>query len=225
MFLRAKTRKKDGKLHRYWSIVENRRTQGRRTVQRQVLYLGEINDSQRAAWCKTIEVYQDGEAKPQQVALFPEDRPAPLLDCDVVQIKLRELTLRVPRQWGGCWLGLELWKQLPLDHFWADKLPENRQGTRWLHVFKTLVCYRLIDPGSEWRLHRQWYERSAMGDLLGEDFGLVQSDKLYRCLDKLLPHKQAFFSYLKARWASLFGAHFEVLLYDLTSTSARIPVA
>lgn len=193
-------------------------------MQRQVLYLGEINDSQRAAWGKTIEVYQDGEANARQMALFPEDRPAPVLDCDVVQIKLSELTLRAPRQWGACWLALALWTQLQLDAFWADKLPQNRQGTRWLHVFKTLVCYRLIDPGSEWRLHRQWYERSAMGDLLGEDFGLVQSDKLYRCLDKLLSHKHAFFSYLKAQWASLFGARFEVLLYDLTSTYFESPL-
>jgi len=224
MFLRAKTRKKDGKVHRYWSIVENRRTHGRRVVQRQVLYLGEINDSQRGAWCQTIEAYQDGEAKAQQMALFPEDRPAPILDCDVVQIKLDELSLRRPRQWGACWLALELWHQLRLDAFWADKLLENRQGTRWLNVFKTLVCYRLIDPGSEWRLHRQWYERSAMGDLLGEDFGLVQSDKLYRCLDKLLVHKKAFFSYLKTQWTQLFGARFEVLLYDLTSTYFESPL-
>jgi hypothetical protein len=149
MFLRAKTRKKDGKVHRYWSIVENRRTHGRRVVQRQVLYLGEINDSQRGAWCQTIEVYQDGETKVQQMALFPEDRPAPILECDVVQIKLDELSLRTPRQWGACWLALELWHQLRLDAFWADKLLENRQGTRWLNVFKTRVCYRLIDPGSE----------------------------------------------------------------------------
>jgi transposase len=223
MFLRAKTRKKDGKLHRYWSIVENRRTQGRRVVQRQVLYLGEINDSQQAAWCKTIEVYQD-DAKPQQIALFPEGQPTPQLDCDVVQIKLSELSLRRSRQWGACWLALELWHQLCLDHFWADKLMENRQGTRWLNVFKTLVCYRLIDPGSEWRLHRQWYEASAMGDLLGEDFGLVQSDKLYRCLDKLLSHKKAFFAYLKTQWTQLFGARFEVLLYDLTSTYFESPL-
>lgn len=114
MFLRAKTRKKDGKLHRYWSIVENRRTQGRRVVQRQVLYLGEINDSQQAAWCKTIEVYQDDDAKPQQIALFPEGQSTPVMDCDVVQIKLSALSLRRSRQWGACWLALELWQQLRL---------------------------------------------------------------------------------------------------------------
>ena len=218
MFLRVKKRFKDGKEHRYWSIVENRRTHGGRVVQRQVLYFGEINNSQQAAWCKIIEVIEEGQAQPTQMAIFPEDRTAPALDCDVVQIKLSELQLHHPRQWGACWLACLLWDQLQLDAYWADKLPPSRQGTRWLNVFKTLVCYRLIDPGSEWRLHRHWYEQSAMGDLLGEDFGLVQSDKLYRCLDKLVPHKQGLFAFLRQRWQALFGVQFDVLLYDLTST-------
>lgn len=218
MFLRATKRLKDGKEHRYWSVVENRRCQGQRVVQRQVLYLGEINDAQRATWCKTIEVVQQGESAPRQVAIFPEDRQAPELDCEVVQVKLSELRLHHPRQWGACWLACVLWDQLALDTFWRERLSASRQGTRWLHVFKTLVCYRLIDPGSEWRLHRQWFEESAMGDLLGEDFALVQKDKLYRCLDRLLPHKRAFFSYLKTRWQTLFQLRFDILLYDLTST-------
>jgi transposase len=218
MFLRAKTRFKDGKQHRYWSIVENRRCRGKRVVQRQVLYLGEINDSQRAAWCKTIDVLKHGEDDPHQIAIFPEDRKAPDLDCDVVQVKLSGLKLKRARQWGACWLTLELWDQLALDSFWQGRLGVSRQGTRWKNVFKTLVCYRLIDPGSEWRLHRQWFEQSAMGDLLGEDFALVQKDKLYRCLDRLLVHKRDFFSYLRQRWQTLFEVPFDVLLYDLTST-------
>ena len=217
MFLRAKTRKKDGKLHRYWSVVESRRSADNRVLQRQVLYLGEINDSQRAAWTRAIEVFaDDGEA--QQVAIFPDDRPAPELECAVVQIRLSKLSLHRPRQWGACWLALELWDQLALDGFWAPNLPPSRQGTRWLNVLKTLATYRLLDPGSEWRLHRHWYRHSALGDLLGEDEGVAQSDTLYRCLDKLLAHKKAFFSYLRGRWQDLFGARFEVLLYDLTST-------
>lgn len=218
MFLRAKTRFKDGKEHRYWSIVENRRTSGGRVVQRHVLYLGEINDSQKAAWCKTIEVFDEGGERPTQLAVFPDDRVAPPLDCEVVQVKLNQLQLRRPRQWGACWLACHLWEQLQLDDFWSEKLPPSRQGTRWLSVFKTLVGYRLIDPGSEWRLHRHWYAHSAMADLLGEDFGLVQIDKLYRCLDKLLVHKQGLFSFLRQRWQTLFDVRFEVLLYDLTST-------
>ena len=218
MFLRAHKRRKDGKEHRYWSLVENRRVQGGRVVQRQVLYLGEINDSQRAAWCRTIKVFDDEQDQAKQVALFPEDRPAPALACEVVQVRLSELQLHRPRQWGACWLACQLWEQLALDEYWANKLRPSRQGTRWLNVFKTLVCYRLIDPGSEWRLHRHWYDHSAMGDLLGEDFALAQSDTLYRCLDKLLPHKAGLFSFLRQRWERLFDARFEVLLYDLTST-------
>jgi hypothetical protein len=156
------------------------------------LYLGEINDSQKGAWCKTIEVLREDHGQRVQMALFPEDRGAPALDCEVVRVKLSELQLHHPRQWGACWLACQLWDQLSLDEFWSDKLPPSRKGTRWLNVFKSLACYRLIDPGSEWRLHRQWYEQSALADLLGEDFGLVQIDKLYRCLDKLLPHKVCF---------------------------------
>jgi len=219
MFLRAKTRRKDGKEHRYWSIVENRRAHGSRVVQRQVLYLGEINDSQHSAWCRALDVLGDGGTLPRQLAIFPDDREPPeALDCDVVQVRLSQLELHHPRQWGACWLAMELWQQLELDTFWAPRLPVNRQGTRWLNVFKTLVAYQLIEPGSEWRLHRHWYRHSAMGDLLGEGDGLVQVDRLYRCLDKLVEHKQAMFSFLRERWQSLFDVGFEVLLYDLTST-------
>ena len=218
MFLRQKLRRKDGKEHRYWSVVENRRVAGGRTVQRHVLYLGEINDNQRAAWCQTIEAFDESGQQARQIALFPEDRAAPALECDVVHVRLSGLRLRRPRQWGACWLACYLWDQLRLDEFWSARLPASRQGTRWLNVLKTLVCYRLVDPGSEWRLHRQWYEQSAMGDLLGEDFALVGKDNLYRCLDKLLAHKTELFSFLQQRWKTLFQAEFDVLLYDLTST-------
>jgi hypothetical protein len=223
MFLRSKTRRKDGKTHRYWSLVENRRVRGNRIVQRQVLYLGEINDSQRAAWSRSIEVFAEGQARPRQMALFPAEGEVPAGSCsaadgEIVQVRLADLQLRRPRQWGGCWLAAQLWEQLRLDVFWSAALPPSRKGTRWLNVFKTLVFYRLLDPGSEWRLHRQWFDGSAVGDLLGEDFGLVQIDKLYRCLDRLLVHKEGFFSALKARWQSLFDVSFDVLLYDLTST-------
>jgi transposase len=218
MFLRHKLRRKDGKEHRYWSIVENRRVSGGRTVQRHVLYLGEINDNQRAAWWRTIEAFDEGGQASRQIALFPEDRAAPMLDCDVVQVRLSGLRLHRPRQWGACWLACDLWEQLRLDDFWSPRLTASRQGTRWLNVLKTLVVYRLIDPGSEWRLHRQWYEQSAMADLLGEDFALAHKDNLYRCLDKLLAHKSELFSFLRQRWETLFQAGFDVLLYDLTST-------
>jgi transposase len=218
MFLRAKVRKKDGKLHRYWSIVESQRIRGGNVVQRHVLYLGEINDSQCEAWCRSIEVLADGADALSSMALFPEDRVAPELNCEVVKVRLNALTLSRPRQWGACWLALKVWEWVDFDLFWRPRLRCNREGTDWLNVFKTLVCYRLIDPGSEWRLHRQWFERSAMGDLLGEDAGLAQASRLYRCLDLLVEHKQAMFSFLRERWQTLFNADFEVLLYDLTST-------
>ena len=218
MFLRAKRRFKDGKEHRYWSIVENRRTADDRVVQKQVLYLGEINDSQQAAWCKSIEVLKESGGTYQQMALFPSDRTTPLLDCETVQVNISQLGLHHPRQWGACWLALTLWAQLQLDVFWAPHLRPSRKGTRWLNVLKLLVCYRLIAPGSEWHLHREWFERSAMADLLGEDSQIAQKDTLYRCLDHVLPHKKALFSFLTERWRDLFGARFDILLYDLTST-------
>lgn len=218
MFLRAHSRLKDGKEHRYWSIVENHRTAEGRVVQRQVLYLGEVNDSQKQSWCRTIEVLEEGRESARQVALFPEDRPVTHADLEVIQVRLNKLELHRPRQWGACWLVGLLWEQLKLDEFWGQRLRPSREGTRWLNVFKALVSYRLIDPGSEWRLHRQWYLDTALGDLLGEDVGLVQIDKLYRCLDKLVEHKTALFSTLRQRWQDLFGARYEVLLYDLTST-------
>ena len=216
MFVRCKMRRKDGKEHRYWSVVENVRVRGGRVVQRQVLYLGEINDSQRAAWCRSIAVL-DETASARQLALFPADRAAPALDCEVVQIRVTDVQVRDPRQWGACWLALTVWDRLELDRFWGPRLPPSRKGTRWLDVLKVQVCYRLIDPGSDWRLHRHWYAHSALRDLLGTD-RVLTSDTLYRCLDKLVVHKRAFFSFLRTRWTTLFDARFDVLLYDLTST-------
>jgi transposase len=182
-----------------------------------VLYLGEINDSQRAAWQKSIEVLEDGREKSVQMMIFPEDRQP----CGVegsIGVRLNEMELHRPRQWGACWLALETWRQLGLDTFWGERLPASREGTPWDQVLTVLVIYGLIDPGSEWRLHRQWFDRSAMGDLLGQDFRLAVDDTLYRCLDRLLKHKEALFGHLQKRWKNLFGAKFDVLLYDLTST-------
>jgi len=219
MFLRHTKRKKDGKEHRYWSIVENRRVGGGRVVQRPLLYLGEINDSQELAWRKSIEVIEAGTVQPRTLSLFPEDRyEGELPDTSIVRLKLNQLQLRRPRQWGGCWLAVNLWCELALDQFWAERLGPSRKGTRWHQVLLLLVAYRLLSPGSEWRLHRQWFEHSAMADLLGEDVGLAEIHKLYRCHDRLLEHKQARFTHLTARWRDLFNVTFDVLLYDLTST-------
>ena len=208
MFVRCKMRRKDGKEHRYWSVVENVRVRGGRVVQRQVLYLGEINDSQRAAWCRSIAVL-DETAGARQLAL-PRTGP--------------------PRRWTARWCRSRAGARSPsmgpaaltvwdpgVGPVLGAALPPSRKGTRWLDVLKVEVCYRLIDPGSDWRLHRHWYQHSALRDLLGTD-RVIPSDTLYRCLDKLVAHKRAFFSFLRARWTTLFDARFDVLLYDLTST-------
>ena len=193
-------------------------------VQRPILYLGEINDGQREAWCRQIEAFDEASGRHRQLALFPAERAVPDHARGFgVQVRLDAMELHRPRQWGACWLACHLYEQLELDRFFAPLLPDSREGTNWQHILQTLVCYRLIDPGSEWRLHRQWFESSAMADLLGEDYALVAKNALYRCLDKLLPHKAALFSHLRARWQDLFAARFDVLLYDLTSTYFESP--
>jgi hypothetical protein len=223
MFLRKTPRKKDGKTHDYWSVVENKRVAGGRVVQRHVLYLGEINSSQAAGWRKAIEVLDDDAGHPRTLALFPEQRCTGVApDASVVQLRLADMRLCRPRQWGACWLAGQLWQALELDRFWADRLPPSRKGTHWDQVLQVLVSYRLIAPGSEWKLHREWFGNSAMANLLGADFGLAESHKLYACHDFLLPHKEALFAHLMARWRDLFHADFDVLLYDLTSTYFEI---
>jgi hypothetical protein len=223
MFLRKTQRKKDGKTHEYWSVVENKRVAGGGVVQRHVLYLGEINSSQAAGWRKAIEVLDDDVGLPRTLALFPEDRCAAVAsDASIVQLRLSDMRLCRPRQWGACWLAGQLWRDLRLDQFWAERLPPNRKGTRWDQVLQVLVSYRLIAPGSEWKLHRDWFGKSAMADLLGADFGLAEAHKLYACHDFLLQHKDALFSHLTARWRDLFNTNFDVLLYDLTSTYFEI---
>ena len=219
MYLKCHRRFKDGKEHRYWSIAEKQRISGDRTIDRHVLYLGEINDSQREAWMKSILAFDEEHQEQRRLALFPADRKIPEHARDVgVQVQLSKFQLKRPRQWGACWSFCRLWEQLQLDEFWGERLKNSREGTSWGHVLMVLTAYRWIDPGSEWRLHREWYHRSAMGYLLHEGAELAAKDTLYRCLDHLLEHKEALFSFLKERWQDLFRVNFEVLLYDLTST-------
>jgi transposase len=218
MFLRCHRRKKDGKEHRYYSVEESRRLQSGKIVQRRVLYLGEINDSQQAAWRKTLEVFDEQQQCSTTLSLFTEDRPAPANVLDTIQVKLSGMQLRRARPYGNCWLGCELWQQLELDRFWEQKLPRGRESVSWSQVLELLVVNRLIDPGSEFRVHRQWFDQSAMDVLLGVDLAVAEKDRLYRCLDRILEHKQELFQHLQQRWKDLFDAQFDVLLYDLTST-------
>jgi hypothetical protein len=199
--------------------VESRRVAGKRVVQRPLLYLGEINDSQRAAWRKSIAVLEDGKTEPRTLSLFPDDRAEGLLpDDSIVRLRLSELTLRRPRQWGACWLALRLWEELHLDQFWLPRLPASRKGTRWDQVLFVLTAYWLIAPGSEWRVYRRWFAGTALSDLLGTNADLSEIHTLYACHDRLLAHKDALFQHLRQRWHDLFHVSFDVLLYDLTST-------
>lgn len=218
MFLRRTNRRKDGKDHRYFSVVENRRISSSKTVQRTVLYLGEINDEQEVAWRKTLEVFDEQQQCTRTLSLFPDDRPVPQDAVDSLQVRLSGLELRRPRAYGDCWLSTEVWRELELDRFWQERLGEGREAVSWEKVLQLLVVNRLIDPGSEFRVHRHWFLQSAMDELLGVDFAVAEKDRLYRCLDRVLPHKRELFVWLKQKWADLFQADFEVLLYDLTST-------
>lgn len=218
MFLRSSNRKKDGKSHRYFSVVENQRVSGDKTVQRQLLYLGEINDSQQAAWRKTLDVFDEEKQQTRNLSLFPDDREVPADTLDSLQLNLAGLELRRPRPFGNCWLASELWRQLGLTEFWQQRLPTGREDVGWEKVLRLLVVNRLLEPGSEFRLHRHWFVESAMDTLLEADFAVAGKDRLYRCLDRIVKHKQELFVHLKQKWAELFAADFEVLLYDLTST-------
>ena len=218
MHLKVHRRKKDGKEHRYFSIVESRRVGRGRIAHRTVVYLGEINDSQQAAWRKTLEVFDEDKQDFRSLSLFPEDRGISGGDIDALQVKLSDMQLERPRAFGGCWLGCELWRQLKLDEFWQARLPEGREAVPWEKVLRLLVVNRLLDPGSEFRVHRQWFDQTAMAELLGTDFAVAEKDRLYRCLDRLLEHKQQLFQHLRQRWQDLFEAQFDVLFYDLTST-------
>jgi hypothetical protein len=168
-------------------------------VQRRVLYLGEINDSQQAAWRKTLEVFDEQRQEYTTLSLFPEDRPVPAEAVDSVQVKLSEMKLRRARPYGNCWLGCALWRQLELDRFWAEKLERGREEVSWAQVLQLLVVNRLIDPGSEFRVHRQWFDQSAMDVLLGVDFAVAEKDRQYRCLDRILKHKRDLFVHLQQR--------------------------
>jgi hypothetical protein len=218
LFLRCHSRKKNGKPHRYWSVVESRRLAGGSPAQRQVLCLGEINDSQEAAWRKTIKVFDEQKSQSCDVSLFPSDRVIPPDQANALSVVLTEMRLVRPRSFGDCWLGCRLWEELGLQNFWQEKLGGDRGGVPWEKVLQLLAVNRLCEPGSEFAVHRSWFLRSAMDELLGVDFAVAEKDRLYRCLDRILPHKDELCRFLAERWKTLFDASFDVLLYDLTST-------
>jgi DDE family transposase len=218
MFLRYNTRKKDGKEHRYWSVVENVRLRAGHPTQRTVLYLGEINDVQQAAWRKSLEVVNEIEHITEQIYFFPEDREIPADVLNGLRVKLSELTLQRPRVFGDCWLGCRLGDELALGAFWRQHLPDGKAQVPWFKVLELLSVRQLVAPGSKWHLHRRWFLSSAMDQLLEEDFAVAAKNRLYECLDRIDEHRSALFTHLQARWKDLFGATYDLLLYDLTST-------
>ena len=216
MFLRPHARSKDGKDHTYWSLVETVRTpSGPR--QRTLCYLGELNSSAQARWLKTVEVFNEqGEA--QQLKLFPSHVEPPADDPQVARVLVNRVRLERTRQFGACWLGWELWKRLGLDHFFEQAMDGDPAEVPWSVVAAVLAINRLCAPGSELAVEERWYPSTALDDLLGIEEGKINDTRLYRCLDRILPHKTALERHLKQRYGELFGAEFEVLLYDLTST-------
>ena len=218
MFLRNHSRKKNGKEHRYWSVVESRRMANGQSAQRELLYLGEINDSQEAAWRKTIEVFDEDKGEPGQACLFSSDRPIPADEVNALSLVMSDIRLLRPRSFGDCWLGCHLWRELGLDVFWRERLGDERGGVPWEKVLQLLAVNRLCAPGSEFAVHRRWFVDSAMDELLECEFEVAEKDRLYRCLDRIVKHKDALCQHLIGRWKTLFDASFDILLYDLTST-------
>src|SRR5947209_246729 len=216
MFLRPHARNKDGKEHTYWSLVETVRGEnGPR--QRTVCYLGELNGSEHVRWLKTVEVFNEqGEA--QQLKLFPSHIEAPADDPQVARVLINRVRLERTRQFGACYLGLELWRRLQLDGFFEQTVDDDPADVPWSRVAALLAINRLCAPGSELAIEQRWYPSTALDDLLGIEDGKINDTRLYRCLDRMLPHKTKLERHLKDRYGALFGAEFDVLLYDLTST-------
>ncbi len=216
MFLRPNHRGKDGKDHTYWSLVETVRTpDGPR--QKTLCYLGELNSSAQARWLTTVEVFNEhGEA--QQLKLFPSHVEPPADDPQVARVLLNKVRLERTRQFGACLLGLELWKRLELDSFFEQAMDGESADVPWSRVAALLAINRLCAPGSELAIEQRWYPSTALDDLLQFDEGKINDTRLYRCLDRILPHKTELERHLKNRYGELFKAEFDVLLYDLTST-------
>ena len=215
MFLRQHHRSKDGKEHGYWSLVETVRTpDGPR--QRTICYLGELNDSAQTRWQKTIEAFNE-QGESTQLKMFPNDAELPD-DPSVARVLVKKVRVERTRRFGDCYLGLELWKRLGLEEFFAQHLDQEIADVPWSRVAAVLAINRLCAPGSELAIERHWYPSTALDDLLHIAKGKINDTRLYRCLDRLLPLKTKLEQHLKQRFGELFQVEFDVLLYDLTST-------
>lgn len=217
MFLKQRTRRKDGKTHTYYSVCESLRVHGGRTVQRQLLHLGELNTTQHDRWEHTLEVLHEDGSRHQRRLFTDRDGAAPAAD-DVVEVKLSTFAVKQPRRFGDCWSGCHAWEQLGLRAFWEGQLGAAAGEVPWAKVLELLAVNRLLAPRSELFVHEKWFAQTAMDLLLDTDAAVAGKDRLYRCLDRLVAHKDALEQHLAGKWRDLFGATFDVLLYDLTST-------
>lgn len=220
MFLKENRRFKDGKEHIYYTLNESIRISRRRVVQRTILHLGELTTSQYHRWRRTIDVINE-RSETRQMELFTEEesrRRNNLQDPDVVAIRLATLQVRNCREFGSCWIGVKLWQILGLDGFWKERMEGIRGQVPWDKVAELLSVSRLCDPGSELSVHERWYPKTGMSLLLDCDDSVAEKDRLYRCLDRLVQHKDDLEKHLKNKWGELFEPDFNVLLYDLTST-------
>lgn len=218
MFLKTHQRIKDGKRHVYYSLTESLRVSRKRVVQRTVLHLGELNTTQVERWQRTIEaVHEDGQRR--QMRLFTDrEGQIPVAAEDVAEVILSSLVVRRPRRFGDCWIGCKLWEDLGLRAFWEESLGAQRGEVPWAKVVELLVVNRLCDPRSELFVHEKWFPQTAMDLLLDCDAAVAEKDRLYRALDRMVAYKDALEVHLADKWRNLFGASFDVLLYDLTST-------
>lgn len=216
MFLRPNHRHKDGKEHVYWSLVETVRTaDGPR--QRTLCYLGELNHSAQARWLKSIAVFNE-QGESRQLKLFPSEVETPENDAEVARVLLRKVRFERVRQLGPCLLGWELWKRLQLERLWEERLDGEASEVSWSRVAAVLAINRLCAPGSELGIEERWYPMTALEDMLRIPEGTINHTRLYRCLDRLIPHKSEVERHLRERYGELFEAEFDVLFYDLTSS-------
>ena len=216
MFIKAHTRTKDGKQHRYYSLVESVRT-ARGPQHRTLAYLGELNASTQALWRKSIAVF-NGDGNAQQLEMFTSDEPELPTGEQVVQVALNRVLWERPRDFGEVYLAQHLWKLLGLDHLLAQQMTGGEQQVDWHVMAFILTAARLIAPSSELAIEQNFYPRTALDDVTGVAQDKVNKNRLYRTLDRLLPHKAAIEAHLKGRLGTLFDEPFDLLLYDLTST-------
>jgi hypothetical protein len=220
VFLKTHRIFKDGKRHIYYSLCESLRVSRKRVLQRQVLHLGELNTTQLESWQRSIEVVEE-DGRRHQMRLFTDRRKeevAAAAPGDVAEVVLSSLVVRRPRQFGACWIGCKLWEELELGEFWQRALGEEVGAVPWEKVVELLAVNRLIAPRSELSIHEKWFPQTAMAVLLDSEERVAEKDRLYRALDRMVEHKEALEEHLAQRWKDLFGASFDVLLYDLTST-------